>query len=170
MAKTYLIPISYIKTYTVIDENVDDKFINVATIDAQEQLLEPVIGTVLYEKLLNDTANSVLTADYQDLIVNKIWPFLMQCIMYKIVTSLIYRVTNSSVVKDSNDISSSISLQELNVIRQERQNSMRYHQDKLIKYLEANTNKYPEYYSPSTDGNDATGVWQPLNFYSDEIE
>jgi hypothetical protein len=167
---TYLISTDYIKNNSLVDFNVDDKFIKISIGDAQDQILEPVIGTTLYEKLLHDTSNSILTSDYQLLIVNKIYPFLLQAVLYKLTMNLIYRLTNSSVVKDSNEVSSAISMEELNVIRQERENAMRYHQDKLIKYLKNNTSKYPEYDDSDIEGNDATNIWQPQNFYVDEEE
>ena len=168
--KVYLIPASQIKEYSVVDENVDDKFINVAIIDSQEQLLEPIIGSVLYDKLIHDTANALLGTDYQYLLVEKIWPYLMQATQYKLALNLIYRLTNSSVVKDSNEISTAISIQELNVIRQERENSMRYHEDKLIKYLRNNQTKFPEYTQVDITGNASSVIYQPINFYSEEGE
>jgi len=131
-------------------------------------LLEPIIGTKLYDKLLADTENAVLHSDYQDLLVNKVWPYLSHATVYKIALNLIYRITNSSVVKNTNENSTAIALQELNVMRQEREAGMKYTQQKLINYLENNTAKFPEYLEYDIEGLPASPVNQPRNFYADD--
>ena len=168
MAKTYLIPINYLKEYSVLDDNVDEKIIKTSILDAQEQLLEPILGTTLYEKLLSDTEKGTLTTDYQELIVNKIWPYLLHAVCYKVAMNLIYRITNSSVVKDSNDTSQAVTLQELNVMRAEREMGMKYTQEKLILYLLNNTTKFPEYNDVSIEGLASSVTNQPRNFYCDD--
>lgn len=168
MAKTYLIPINYIKEYSIIDDNVDEKIIKTSILDAQEQLLEPILGTSLYEKLLADVEAATLTEPYQQLVVEKIWPYLLHAVCYKVALNLIYRITNTSVVKDSNEVSTAISLQELNVMRQERESGMKYAQSKLILFLQNNSSTYPEYYNVDVEGLSASGIKQPRNFYADD--
>jgi hypothetical protein len=168
--KTYLIPISTIKEYSVIDENVDEKIIKTSILDAQEQMLEPILGTSLYDKIITDTENATLTEAYQELIIKKVWPFLIHATVYKVCLNLIYRITNSSVVKDSNAVSTAISLQELNVMRQEREAGIKYTQEKLILYLQNNMTTYPEYMNYNVEGLQASGVTQPRNFFANEDE
>jgi len=166
--KTYLIPITYIKEYSIIDDNVDEKVVKTSILDAQEQLLEPIIGTALYDKLLEDTANKTLTAPYQSLIVDKIWPFLLHAVAYKVALNLIYRITNTSVVKDDNEVSTAISLGELNIMRQEREAGMKYTQEKLVLFLLNNMSSFPEYQNYDVEGLAASTVNQPRNFYADD--
>jgi hypothetical protein len=164
----YLIPITYIKEYSIIDDNVDEKIIKTSILDAQEQLLEPILGTSLYDKLIDDTAAKTLVSDYQNLIVEKIWPYMLHAVAYKVALNLIYRISNTSVVKNSNEVSTAISLQELNVMRQERENAMRHAEDKLRLYLKNNTTKFPEYVDYDVEGLPANSVTQPRNFYVDD--
>lgn len=166
----YLIPISYIKEYSVIDENVDEKIIKTAILDAQEQLLEPIIGTALYDKLINDTSNQTLSSTYQTLLVEKIWKYMLHAVCYKVALNLIYRITNTSVVKDSNEVSTAISLQELNVMRQEREAGMKYTQEKLILYLQNHMTDFPEYQEYDVEGLQASVINQPRNFYANPDE
>jgi len=166
--RTYLISMAVVKDYSIIDENVEDKVLKTSIYEAQEQYLEPILGTTLYNKLLADTEAKVLHSDYQDLIVNHVWDFLIPAVQYKLTLNLIYRYTNKSIVKDNNEISTSISLQELNVRRQELEQSMKYHQQKLILHLQNNTAKYPEYEEVSDEGLGASTITQPINFYADD--
>lgn len=166
--KVYLIPISIIKEYSIIDDNVEEKIIKTSILDAQEQLLEPILGSTLYEKLLSDTQNQTMTQAYQDLVVYKIWPYLTHAVCYKVALNLIYRITNTSVSKDQNETSNALSIQELNVMRQEREAGMKYTQQKLILYLQENSTTFPEYYDVKADGLAASSVNQPRNFYCDD--
>lgn len=167
MAKIYLIPISYIKEYSILDDNIDDKTIKTSILDAQEQYLEPILGTKLYDKLLSDTENGILHSNYQTLIQSKIWPYMLHAVCYKVALNLIYRVTNTSVVKDQNQTSTPISLQELNVMREERLQGMKYTEKKLRLYLQNNTTMFPEYYDIDIEGVQASATKQPRNFYAD---
>jgi hypothetical protein len=168
--KTYLIPVTYIKEYSCIDANVDEKIIKTSILDAQEQLLEPILGTKLYDKLLSDTENLTLSATYQTFIVDKCWPFLLHATAYKVALNLIYRLTNSSVVKNTNETSTAISIGELNIMRQEREMGMKYAQEKIILFLNNHMSDFPEYMNYDVEGLQASTVNQPRNFYADTDE
>lgn len=170
MAIYNFMPVSYVKESTYLDDNIDDKTIELAMVDAQDQLLEPIIGTTLYDKLKVGIANVTLAEPYITLLTDKIYPYLLQAIQYKIYLNLIYRLTNSSIVKDVNAVSTAISLQELNVLKQEREVAMKYHQEKLKRYLDNNTTLFPEYLEYDVEGITPMEQTQPINFYAWEDE
>lgn len=146
MAQTYLISTDQIKASTYIDENVSDKMLKVSILDCQNLILEPIIGSALYEYLIDGVTNATLNADHQELLVKYIWPVLQQGTVFKLAYNLLYRITNSSVVKDSNENSSAISTQEINVLIHERENAMNYFIKKLTNHLIAYAGtKYPSY-------------------------
>jgi hypothetical protein len=146
MANTYLISTDQIKSSTYIDENVSDKMLKVSILDCQQQILEPLIGSSLYDHLIDGVTNATLDANHQELLVKYIWPVLQQGTIFKLAYNLLYRITNSSVVKDSNENSSAITTQEVNVLIKERELSMQYHIKKLTKHLIAYAGtKYPSY-------------------------
>ena len=146
MANIYLISTEQIKSSTYIDENVSDKMLKVSILDTQQQILEPIIGSALYEHLIDGVTNATLDANHQELLVKYIWPVLQQGTVFKLAYNLLYRITNSSVVKDSNENSTAISTQEINVIIKERELSMNYHIKKLTAHLIAYAGtKYPDY-------------------------
>lgn len=141
----YLIPIQEIKDSTFIDDNVSDKMIKVASLDAQQQILEPVLGSKLYNKLLTDVKNNAVDSTYQTLITDYIWAVLLQATIYKLSYNLLFRITNSSIVKDNNENSTAITTGELKILIKERELSMNYHIDKLRKRLKTHPDLYPEY-------------------------
>jgi hypothetical protein len=168
MANTFFMPVSYVKANSYLDDNIDEKTIKIAMLDMQDQMLEPVLGTVLFDKLKTDIKNNTLVEPYVTLLTDKIYPFMLQGIIYKIYLNLIYRLTNSSIVKDSNTVSTAISISELNVLKQEREVGMKYHQEKLKLYLDNNTSTFPEYTQTDVTGVTHEESTQPINFYSSE--
>lgn len=168
MAIYNFMPVSHLKDSTYLDDNIDDKTIEIAMSDAQDQLLEPILGTVLFDKIKDGIVNQNLAEPYVTLLTDKIYPFLYQAIQYKIYLNLIFRLTNSSIVKDTNSVSTAISISELNVLKQEREIAMHYHQEKLKKYLDYNMSSFPEYTDYVLTGIQPQQKTQPQNFYIDD--
>lgn len=153
MANTFFIPVQQIKDSTYVDDNTSDNMIKIAILDAQEQCLEPVLGSLLYEKLIDNIKNQTVLEDYQLLLVNYIWKIMLQATVFMLSNNLLIRLTNSSIVKDSNENSSAISIAELKTLIYERKRSMNYHIKKLKDHLKAYPTKYPEYLgTPPIDG------------------
>lgn len=167
---TFLVPIERVKRNTYIDGNVDDKTIKLALTNAQEQLLEPVIGSALYEKLTGGIAEGNLELDYQNLIINYIWKILYHGTTFMVARNLLFRYTNSSIVKDSNQNSTAIDAVDLNTLRDEEFNSYQFQVDKLMRFLKANASQFPEYYEVDDDGLAAEEQQNSLGFYYDGPE
>lgn len=171
MANTYLIPVQQVKDSTYVDNNTSDEMIKVAVLDAQEMILQPVLGDLLYEKLIDDTKNQDLSEDYQLLLVNYIWKVMLQATVYKLSYNLLFRLTNSSITKDNNDNAVAISISEINVLIKERELSMSYHIKRLKDHLLVNSTKYPEYLgTPPIDGNLPDLSDSPINFWNYDDE
>ena len=167
MANIYIIPVQEIKDSTFIDDNISDKMIKVALLDAQQQILEPVLGSLLYEKIISDITNLTVSSDYQTLLVSHIWPVMLQATVYKLSYNLLFRFTNSSIVKDDNENSKSIDISGIKVMIKERELSMNYHISKLKDHLIVNQTTYPEYLGAQPlDGKSPDLTDNHLSFYT----
>ena len=144
-AKSYLIPVHEIKSSTVIDDNYDGNKILISIWEVQELVLEDILGTALYRKLLADNTAKTLSEDNQSLLTDYIWPVLEYGVLQNLYTDIWIRLTRSSMVKDNNDISSSISADEVFIIQKKTENKSLQFIDKLVDHLEAFSSKYPEY-------------------------
>lgn len=160
-----LISIQRLKDRSYLDNNIDDKTIKNALIDCQEQILEPVLGSKLYNYLIGGVSEGSLGVVYQDLIVNYIWKVLIHGTTYFVARNLLFRLTNSSIVSDSNQNSTAISSQDLNVMRKEQEESYKHHVDRLTRYLRANSTKFPEYFQTDIDGLEAQQSQQSQFYY-----
>ena len=153
MANILIIPNKQIKRSTFIDENVDDDMLRIACLDAQEQIVQPILGDKLYEVILDGMANNTISDTYASLATDYIWPVMYQAVPYKLAYNLLFRFTASSIVKDDNENSKSISKTDLNVLISERELGMNYHIDRLKKHLMAYSTTYPDYLgAPPIDG------------------
>ena len=73
---TYLITSEEIRLNTPMGGNVDsDKFIHFIN-DVQVMVLENILGTKLYDKILNDFENETLTGLYEQMVNDYIKPVL----------------------------------------------------------------------------------------------
>lgn len=166
--ETYFISNQTLKDYSFLDDNIDEKSIKVALLDVQETMLQPLIGTNLYEKLSSGIRNGDLGQDYLKLLDTQIKKCLIHGTMWKLAINLVYRYTNSSISKDSNANSTAISIQELNVLRQERESSYNYHAKALTDFMTINQSKFPEYFNVRLGDISPETVQNPINFFYED--
>jgi len=165
----FLISVQDVKDQSYLDNNIDDKTVKNAILSCQEQMIEPVIGTNFYEKLLSDTANGNMSLTYQNFIVQKLWKPLIHGTLYMVARNLLFRYTNSSIVTDSNQNATAIAKADLETLRYEEQGAFKHHINKLQLYLKVNGSTYPEYMTYSADDLIPTESQNSINFYYDEL-
>jgi hypothetical protein len=81
---------------------------------------------------------------------------------------LLYKLTNQSVAAKSVDGAQAISVQDLNVLRQEDEGRMNHHINKLTAYLLANSTAFPEYTVVNEDGLPADSSPANCNVFIDD--
>lgn len=152
-----------------LDKNIDDKTLKMAIWDCQNLIVEPIIGTTLYNKLKADAVAYVMSPAYQTFVVQYLWPVIIEGAQYLLVKNLVYRWTRSSIVKDQNSTSNSVDINELHGIMKDRENAMNHYVRILKRHLELNTASYPEYSTLSLDAIlPQTGVNVPF-YVNDDI-
>jgi hypothetical protein len=164
---TFLISVDNVKERSYLDNNVDERTIKLAIMDAQEQILQPVIGSALYRKLIAGVNDLNLAVEYQNLIIQKIWPVLIHATLYKVAINLMFRYTNSSIVADGNENSTAIPINDLMVLRKEQEISMKHHLNMLRRHLISNSTTFPEYTTSEDDGINAELSQSPVDFFYD---
>lgn len=152
MANTaYFIGPQFIKDYTFIDENVDEKYLMVATKEAQEIYIREYIGSGLYNdlqtKLLADVTLSGYS-DYQTLINTYIAPALKYWTMYEAAPFLKFKFTNKNIVSKTSENSTGADLRDFEKVLKWIEDKARYYSDRLIKYLQENEASFPLYINP----------------------
>jgi len=170
---TLLISVNEVKKRSYLDDNVDDKIIKIGLVNAQEQMLEPTIGTKLYDKLIEDTEANNMATKYQTLLVDYIWNVLINATMYIVVRNLMFRYTRSGIVQSENSNSRAIDMQQLNGLKHEYDDAYNWHVKKLKLYLNRNASNFPEYLSPDLDdvpanfGKNLPFYYEPYDYFED---
>jgi len=152
MANTaYFIGSQFIKDYTFIDENVDEKYLMVAIKEAQEIYIREYIGSGLYNdlqtKLLADVTLAGYT-DYQTLINTYIAPALKYWTMYEAAPFLKFKFTNKNITSKTSENSSDADLRDFEKVLKWIEDKARYYSDRLVKYLQENQSSFNLYINP----------------------
>ena len=142
-----LINIADLKGTSIINENVDEKYLIEAIESAQSLYLEEIIGCKLLHKLLDGVTEDGFTLDdsYYNLVVNYIQPYLKRRIAASLVLPLNYKFRNAGVVINNAENYTVPTLKEAMSVQQHLEDEANAFADKLIKYLNNNSNLFPEY-------------------------
>lgn len=163
----YLMSVDQFKKDSFVDTNVDDKTIKLSMKLAQDQIIEPILGSKLFDALTDAINSGTMEIAYQNLLVKYIWPALIaatEVIAYK---KILYRITNSSIVKDSNANSTAIDIGELQGLIRDNEVFMEQYVNKLQLFLTANSGDYPEYYQADADDLVAQSGQNAVSFFFD---
>lgn len=147
MAKCFLISEKTLKENSVINNNVDGMYILPAIEFAQDAGLQPLLGTVLYEKLMDLVADgSIVDApDYKLLLDEYVTPYLLNKVTADIQIPLSFKLRNQGVVQQTGENTYTPSMKDLQYVVQNYENKANFYGNRLSDFLSANRNKYPEY-------------------------
>lgn len=138
----------YIKENSITPEYLDDKYLTFAIQDAQNIELQNVLGSPLYEEVVNyerDYLASGVTmpTEYSTLINSYIKPFLVNIIIYRALDSIWAKSMNTSVViKTDATNSRPVTRDELNEDKRRYIQIYEWYRDMLARYLTTQHNNY----------------------------
>lgn len=149
MEQILLISEKTLKENGVINNNVDNMYIFPAIQYAQDAGLQPIIGTKLYNRLMNMVADGSITGetDYKLLLDDYVTPYLLNKVTAEIQIPLSYKFRNQGVVQSTGENTYTPSLRDIQFVVQNYENKANFYSNRLSDYLRANSSKYPEYYS-----------------------
>lgn len=161
---TLLMSADYYKRNSMINLNVDDELIIPNIIKAQNMWIEKILGTNLFDAVIDEVKTGNVSARIKKILENYIQPVLIEYTTYVSLPYLNYKLTNKSIAKKSSDNSEPAELNEVNYFRSAVRNDAEYLANRLTKFLQADSGVvYPEYYA----GIDSVDKIQPSrkNFF-----
>lgn len=148
----FLISVADLKGTSIINQNVDEMFLNDAMETAQELYLAPLIGWKLYNRLLdgiieNESGETEidLPDDYYNLVIDYIQPYLKRQIASNVCPVIDYKLKNAGVVQNTDEHVYHPSYKEMRSLQQHLEDEANAFADRLTKYLGWNNDKFPEY-------------------------
>ena len=134
-----------IKTYGIVEGNVDDKFINSTIVMVQDMQLQQLLGTDLYREISSQIDGNTLTALNTTLLDDYITPFMLNAVIADGLITFNYRLANKAVITANSDNQQPVGGQELELIRAKYQSQADFYGKRLCKYLVQESTSYPLY-------------------------
>ena len=141
-----LITEEYFKTYSPISDNYNIKDIKPYFHVAEKLWIEPIIGTPLYEELLDEVEKDEVTPENATLLLN-IYPLLAFAITYESLPFVGYHLSQVGITKGKSEISEPVSINDVNYISTQLRNQCETMKKLLKKFLDENAEHYPLYYA-----------------------
>lgn len=168
MARVFLVSEATMKKNSVVNNNVDGMYLLPAIEYAQDNGLQTLIGTKLYNKVMDLVEDGSITGatDYKYLLDEYITPYLVNKVTADIQIPLAFKVRNQGVLQQTGDNTYVPSMKDIQFVIQHYQNQADFYGNRMSDYLRANRLKYPEYCSvdscadmPSNKGGYNTGIF-----------
>lgn len=149
MTTTFLISEAKIREYTGLDNNVDSALIKNGIREGQDIGLQSVIGTLLYEKIMElvDTGDidTAPYAAYKTLLDDYIQNYLVYACYWYILDEIYLRARNNGlIIPNGGENSNAVDRSLYNVKRQSVENKREFYATKLTQYIIEEQTSYPE--------------------------
>lgn len=149
MANTIVkfIDAAYLKQHTTIEQNVDDNKLTPFILKSQDTHLQEILGSSFMEHLYNAYLNNTMTNDERNLVIDYIQRMVAEWAFYEAYPHITFKPANKAVVKQNSDNSNPIELDELKYMRNVIRDLAEFYSERLRKYLNYNSELFPEYYN-----------------------
>lgn len=152
MSQTILfLSVDDLKENTTLNYNIEDKIVEGSIIDAQNIDIQAIIGTTLYEKLLNMVLIDDISGNtsYKTLLESYIIPTQIKFAFRRSLISVYAKATNKSVSTQTSDNSNPVDITILDKMRNEILDDCEFYSNRLKSYLYENQTDFPEYLNPN---------------------
>jgi hypothetical protein len=152
MSKNILmLSVALLKERTAIHDNIDEKLIYPEIKAAQDMFILPVLGSALFNKILNDIDSNTLGGNYKDLVDDYILDTLINYVISELPLGLTYQFWNKGVAQKTTDQSLTPSMSDLFSVASKYKRRAEEYAQRLRLYLRENADTmYPEYINPGS--------------------
>jgi hypothetical protein len=143
--KVLFLSVDYLRDNTVINGNVDSEILEPFILLAQNVHIETIVGTKLYNNIIDEIIADTLSADNQTLLDDYLQPALLQWSLYESLPFINYKLTNKAISTKNSDNSDAVELDELHYLRTTVKDVAEYMSERATKFLKTNETTYPLY-------------------------
>ncbi len=153
MSSTLLVSAKKVKSFTEVNENVDEILLLANIQIAQDLGLQGLLGTRFFTHILDGAKNNTLTAPELTLLQDYIQPYLLWRATWEALPTLYMRVMNKSVIVGSTEQGNPVGSKDLNYLRNIHENRFSFYAQRMMDYIQNHPSDYPLYFQyTSTDG------------------
>jgi|31_taG_2_1085359.scaffolds.fasta_scaffold04235_4 hypothetical protein len=141
-----------LKSYTGIEENVDPAILYPFVMQAQDLYVQQTLGTKLYNKMkqLVDAkviSGTAIPTDYKTLLDDYIIPMVIHYSYWLALPHIKWRTSNKGLLSGTSEVGESVSLEEVQYLRNSIKDTAQFYNERLRDYLKAYQDLYIEYQS-----------------------
>lgn len=148
--KAFFLSEETLKKRAFIDENFQPGSLTQAIISVMEEKLHPVLGTALYNKLINGIADNSLSEDETSLLKDYVTPAMLYYVMEEAVFDTHIKFKNTGLSRITQENTETLTMSEMYDVMNRYKSKGEFQEQRLIKYLQQNSAKFPEYLNPGT--------------------
>ena len=145
MANIYLVTSQEVAENTPMGGNVDPDKYRFIILDVQVMVLEPVLGTALYDKILSDFDGGTLAGVYLTMFNDYIKQVMWHSVFADYTKIGAYWVNNGGIYKHLSENSESVNKEEVDYLVKTQQSKADTYIDRLDRYLCDQSSNIPEY-------------------------
>jgi hypothetical protein len=142
---TLLIDFDYVIQRSFLESNVGSEMVNKAIYQAQRIYILELLGTNLYNTILDKTETNTIGGYYKDLLDNYIAPTLCLWTQFVILPLINYKFTNKAISKKTSDFSDYADLNELKFLLNRIESYAQFEAERMREYIINNQSEFPEY-------------------------
>ena len=139
---------SVVKERMTLHTNTDEKLIFPEIKAAQDMYLRPLLGSILFDKILTDVEAETLAGNYLLLMDNYLIDILCNYVMAELPEGLNYQFWNKGVATKTTDNSQSPTMSEMYSIVSKYKKRAEHYAQACRLYIVQNSTLFPEYYAP----------------------
>lgn len=143
----HLISVSKLKEKSYISSNVDDTLISTMITRVQDTVFESILGSKLFNHLLQAIDNSTLNPNEIELVDKYITPCLIASVEVRAVEMTTLELRQVGLSKVNAEGVNSVSDNEMNRTTNSLKKDYNFYRERLIRFLKLNREVYPEYNS-----------------------
>ncbi len=147
----HLINIDTIKEKGYTNYNVEDNIISTTITRVQDTMLKPILGSSLFDRLLQGVDNNDLNADEDNLLENYITPYMIAAVDYRVINPLTYEIRSKTAGTTRDEHMNPLTQSENNLLKDDLSQDLEVYRVALIGFLRRNCDLYAEYENPSCE-------------------
>lgn len=148
MEKPLIVNVEKLKADSYLDSNVTNNDIRVAVLLIQDQIIEHVLGSCLYDKIMYLTENCMIdNCDYKiykELLDDYLFPIFTYAVPAQLTIPKSFKIRNVGTVQQSGDNFQQTAIGEVKYLSAYYRNNADFYMHRAIKFLKCNKECFPE--------------------------
>ena len=148
LQKVALITPDYVKEYSIVSDNMEEKYILPSIFKSQVEDLQALIGTPLSTKLCElvdeETIDEPENAAYEELLDEYVQPYLLECAQANILIASMAKIRNSGAMQYVDVNQQNITTKDVQYLVQNHRDSATFLGNRLTEFLKCRLKDFPE--------------------------